>query len=176
MAKKLREISENIAAAIKGEFTDEYSVNVSLMKKKIKSEDFIMIYTAIGKKILEGEISLSAIKLFYYMANNMQFENFIGIDLKTISENIKMPLATVKVAMKDIKDMGLIIAIKDNFDNRRNIYRMNPVVAWKGKVKNKKKIAQINPAQTILFEDEALPVNQMNVPKSTFKITPNPNI
>lgn len=173
---ELKVTSENIASVVKAELGDDYNINVSLRRPKIQSEAFIMIYQEIGKKILEGDISLSAVKLFYYMANHMQFENFIGIDLKTISENIKMPLSTVKEAMRDIKDMGLVISIKDNFDNRRNVYRINPVVAWKGKVKNKKKIAIIDPAQTAMFENENLPVNKMIVSKKSGKLTPNPNV
>ena len=48
-----------------------------------------------------------------------------------------MPLRTVSQAMKDLKDCGILITIKDNFDKRRNVYRLNPIIAWKGKVRNR---------------------------------------
>lgn len=145
--------TENISNGIKNELGDDVIVSVILRKKIPKTEDFIMLYQEVGKKILEGNILLSTCKVFFYLIMNINFENFIGIDLKSISENIKMPLPTVKVAMKQLKDYGMLISIKDTFDTRRNVYRLNPIVAWKGKVRNRMKTMKENPAQMKIFEN-----------------------
>jgi hypothetical protein len=121
------------------------------IKRIPRTADFVMVYQEMFKRILKGEISLSAIKLFGYMISVMEFQNFIGIDLLTISEDIKMPLPTVKKAMHDLKELGIMISTKDNLDTRRNIYRLNPIVAWKGKVVNRVKQMKDNPAQLPLF-------------------------
>jgi len=168
MDENFRQKQVNIVKAIKAELGDEVSVSVSLRRKIQKTSDFVMIYQEIGKKILEGEISTSTSKVFFYLVVNMSFENFIGIDLKSISDNINMPLRTVTQAMKDLKECGIIMSIKNNRDARRNDYRLNPIIAWKGKVKNKIRTMKENPDQCRLFE-ETYPT-----PTTRPLITPSP--
>lgn len=153
--KTERKVQDNISQVVKSEFGAETSVSIYVKGKIPKTPDFVMVYQEVGKRILEGEISLSTCKVFFYMVMNMSFENFIGIDLKTISEKIGMPLPTVKKAMGELKGFGMILSIKDNFDSRRNVYRLNPAIAWKGKVRNKIKAHKENPAQFKIFDDEA---------------------
>jgi hypothetical protein len=46
----------------------------------------------------------------------------------------------------------MLISIKDNFDTRRNIYRLNPIIGWKGKQTNRIKTIKDNPNQTSLWD------------------------
>lgn len=146
---------EKLVSGAKESLGEDVNVTISIRHKIAKTPDFVMIYQEVGKKVLEGEISLSTSKVFFYLIMNIGFENFIGIDLKSISENIKMPLPTVKKTMKELKEIGILISIKDNFDGRRNVYRFNPVVAWKGKVNNRSKAIKENPAQIKMFSNIA---------------------
>lgn len=158
----LQKISEEIRK-ITGE---ETSVNVFVKKKTPKTEDFVMIYQEVGKCLLDDKISSSTLKVFYFFMMNLEFENFIGIDLLTISEKIKMPLPTVKLAMKELKENNFITSIKDNFDRRRNIYRLNPLIAWKGKVKNRQKAIKDNPDQIKLFENREIALSKNLINKN----------
>ena len=135
---------ENISGAVKKELGEDTAVNFFVTRKIPKTADFVMVYQETMKKILEGEISLSTVKVFAYMMMNMSFENFIGIDLKSISDKIRMPLPTVKKAMSELKESGMLISIKDNFDARRNVYRLNPIIAWKGKVTSRIKASKLS--------------------------------
>lgn len=140
------------AEALKNVIGTDNIISVSIRKPKIpRGPDFIMVYQEVGRQILEGNMCLSTSKVFFYLIMNITFENFIGIDLKTISEKINMPLPTVKKAMKELKDAGMLMSIKDNFDTRRNIYRLNPIVGWKGKQTNRIKTIKQNQNQTLLF-------------------------
>jgi len=154
-----------IAESIKSELGKDTIVTVNAIRKFPKGPDFIMIYQEIGKSILEGKISLSTSKVFFYLIMHINFENFIGIDQRTLSENIDMPLPTVKKAMKELKDTGMLISVKDNFDQRRNIYRLNPIVAWKGRARNRVK-AMKDPAQITMWPKELpLPNETKTKPK-----------
>ena len=146
-----RKEQEKLADGIRSVLGEDLSINFSIKKKIPKSPDFIMIYQEVGKSILEGKICLSTSKVFFYLIMNINFENFIGIDQKSISENINMPLRSVNRAMSELKAAGMLIAIKDNFDARRAIYRLNPVVAWKGKGTNRVKLLKENPQQIKMF-------------------------
>jgi len=146
---------EKVAESIRENFGEDISLSLSVRKAKIPATpDFVMVYQEVGRKILEGNMALSTSKVFFYLVVNIDFQNFIGIDLKSISENISMPLPTVKKAMKELKDAGILLSVKDNFDARRNIYRLNPLTAWKGKVRNRIKHMKENPAQITLFKDD----------------------
>jgi Fic family protein len=147
-----KKTQQNIISEIKSQLGNDVSVSVMVKQKIPKTADFVMIYQEIGRKILEGDMALSTSKVFFYLVMNMSFENFIGIDMKSISEKIKMPLRTVTQAMKELKECGMLVSIKNNFDARRNDYRLNPVVAWKGKVKNRIKTMKDNPNQIKMFE------------------------
>lgn len=148
----VKEKTFEVSEALKKVIGTENTITVSIRKPKIpRGPDFVMIYQEIGKQILEGNMCLSTSKVFFYLIMNINFENFIGIDLKSISENIAMPLPTIKKAMKELKSAGMIISIKDNFDARRNIYKLNPLVGWKGKQINRIKIIKQNPDQTMLW-------------------------
>lgn len=149
-----KKVQEEIAEGIKKQLGSDVAVSISVRSKIAKTPDFVMLYQEVGKKILEGEISLSTFKVFYYLIVNMDFENFVGIDMKTLSEKINMPLRTVTLAMKQLKDAGMIISIKNNWDNRRNDYRLNPIIAWKGKVNSRAKVLKTDPAQFNLLLPE----------------------
>lgn len=151
-----RKSQEEIVSVIRDNTSDDTKVAVIVQRSIPKTPDFVMLYQEIGKKILEGNISLSSSKVFFYMIMNMSFENFIGIDQKSISDNIKMPLPTVKKAMKELKEFGMLISIRDNFDTRRNVYRLNPIVAWKGKVRSRIKAMKDNPEQIKMFPEQIL--------------------
>lgn len=139
--------AENISAEIKNQLGEDVAVSLHVKKKIHKTPDFVMFYQEVGKRILEGEMKLSSSKVFFYLMVTMSFENFIGIDMKTISEKINMPLRTVTLAMKELKEAGIVMAIKNNFDSRRNDYRLNPIVVWKGKVNSRTKSIKENPMQ-----------------------------
>jgi DNA-binding transcriptional ArsR family regulator len=146
-----KKTAESIAEGIQNQLGD-VAVSVIVRKKIHKTPDFVMFYQEVGKRILEGKMTLSSSKVFFYLMVTMSFENFIGIDMKTISEKIKMPLRTVTLAMKELKEAGIVMAIKNNFDNRRNDYRLNPLVVWKGKVNSRTKSLKENPMQISLLD------------------------
>jgi len=146
---------EKVAESIRENFGEDMAVSLSIRKAKIPvTPDFVMVYQEVGKKILEGNIALSSSKVFFYLIMNIDFQNFIGIDLKSISENIKMPLPTVKKAMRELKEAGILLSVKDNFDARRNVYRLNPLTAWKGKVRNRIKQMKEDPAQLAIWDSK----------------------
>ena len=110
MAEKTeKQALESIAEKVRKEFGEEMQMNISVRRKIAKTPDFIMVYQKVGKEVLEGKLSMSALKVFFYLLMSMEFENFIGINLNSLAEAIKMPLITVKVAMRHLKEAGMIM-------------------------------------------------------------------
>lgn len=142
-----------IANDIREELGDETTVTVSIKPKISRTEDFVMVYQAVGKKILEDKMALTTIKVFYYLIMNLEFQNFIGININTLAEKINLSIPSVNRAMKELKDANILLATKDSFDARRNIYRINPLSAWKGKARNRNVEVKENPNQLTLYSE-----------------------
>lgn len=137
-------------------------VSILIRKKLPKMPDFVMLFQEVLYKLMTNDISLSTCKVLLFIMANMEYQNYIGIDLKSISEKIGMPLRSVERAMKELKELNVVLSIKDKFDKRRNVYVINPLTAWKGKAHNRAKaIKAINKNQLDMFNtsDKLMPEN-----------------
>ena len=93
------------------------------------------------------------------------YEGFIGMDVKTISEELTITERSVISALNELVDNNIIIRVQNTADRRRNDYFINPMAAWKGNSYTRKtslsKLEKIDPAQLkIMGLDEAEPKYQ----------------
>jgi len=100
-------------------------------------------------------LSPSANKLLMYFLSLSGFENFVGIDQRTLHEDLGISISSTERGIKELVDSGIIIKTKHMGDGRRNDYFINPMQAWKGKIKNRKDKLEIlkaeDPDQLHLF-------------------------
>lgn len=152
--------SENISESIKKEFNEDMIVSVVVKNKIPTIPDYVQLFQEAIRRIVAGEgMTLITYRVFLFMLGSMQYENFIGINIKTISEDLNVSVPSVSRAMKQLKDLNIIITIKDTMDRRLNCYILNPKAVWKGKAKNYisvvKKMKNLkNPGQTSLLFPE----------------------
>lgn len=138
MKKQLtKKQTENIAENIQRELNEDMQVSV-IMKSKIPAiPDYIQLFQEAIKRIVAGEgMTLTTYRVFCFLLGSMEYQNFIGIDIKTLAEDLNVSVPSVDRAMKQLKELNIIISIKDTLDRRRNAYMLNPKAAWKGKAKN----------------------------------------
>lgn len=83
-------------------------------------------------------LSPSANKILMYFLSLSEFENYVGIDQKTLHEELNISLSSTEKGVKELVDNGIIIKVKHLSDKRRNDYFINPMQAWKGKAINRK--------------------------------------
>jgi hypothetical protein len=85
------------------------------------------------------------------------YENYIGMDIKTISENLEMSDRSVISALNELEKNKIILKIKHPSDKRRNDYFINPTAVWKGSgTKRLKSIKSFDPKQLSLFGNNIL--------------------
>lgn len=90
-------------------------------------------------------LSPSANKILMYFLSISEFENYVGIDQKSLHEELGLSLRSAEYGIKELCDNGIIIRVKHLSDKRRNDYFINPMQAWKGKTLNRKiALAKIN--------------------------------
>jgi DNA-binding MarR family transcriptional regulator len=85
-------------------------------------------------------------KLLLYFMAKCKYDNLIETHQQTIMEDLGYTsLESVGKAIKTLKDLNVIIAVKDANDRRRNVYFLNPYQSWKGEAANRKNyVAQQN--------------------------------
>lgn len=126
----------NIKENIKGELDLDNQSQVAVILKNgtiPNAPDYIMMWQAIGT-LISKNCSSSTIHVLWSFMNLTQYGNHVGIDQQTLAENTNLGLRTIQKAIHDLKEGNIIIPYNDVQDRRRNVYIINPVVAWKGKL------------------------------------------
>lgn len=104
---------------------------------------------------IKGGYSLNTYRVLFYFIAVSQYENFISVDINTISEDIEISVASVKRATKELSDDKIILKVAHPMDKRRTDYFMNPQAMWRGKTVNRDKFinkAKTNKLQLTLFK------------------------
>lgn len=83
-------------------------------------------------------LSPSANKILMYFLSISEFENYVGIDQRTLHEELNISLSSTEKGVKELVENGIVIKVKHLSDKRRNDYFINPMQAWKGKAINRK--------------------------------------
>jgi len=127
--------------------------------------DWVAVFqTKIAVAVI-GELSGTARGLLLLMQQATQYDNFIGLNQKTMAERLKCSEIAVKKAVKELIGHNVIISFRDkpldsmNGDGRRNNYILNEEYCWKGYPENMaKRIAKRkkegDPKQMKLFLTE----------------------
>lgn len=134
-----------------GERPQETVVNIRTAPKRIKLPDNMMVFQA-AAYLCAKELKPSTNRILMLFIAMSAYENFIGMDVKTISEELDMTERTVISALKELEQNNVIVKFKHPSDKRRHDYFINPQAAWKGNSYTRKKVlTNIDPDQLKLF-------------------------
>jgi len=154
---QVNKIADNIRD-VTGASRESMTVTVALRKNIPTIPDFVMMFQEVTKRIVVGEgLSLITYRVLFFMLGSMEFQNFIPISIEQMAEDLKVSKPSVKRAMKQLKELNIVISIRDVNDRRYNNYMINPTAAWKGKAKNYisvvKKMKNLQIGQLALFQE-----------------------
>ena len=151
---ELKKKTDNVVTSIKENFGSESAITVINGRKFPKgTPDFVFLFQRVGKE-LSKKLTPSACKVLLYMITLMEYSNHIGCDQATLAEELDLSLRSVNGAIKELKDMAVIINYKDPQDRKRNVYMINPHSAWKGTIaKRNKFIKETDRNQLDMFGD-----------------------
>jgi len=125
----------------------DVSVNVRPTREKLPPN--VMVFQTFAY-LSATKLTPSSCKLLMYFFSKTGYENYIGIDVKTLSEELKMVDRTILRALNELKENGIIVKLKNPSDRRRHDYFINPFGAWKGNSYTRKEAINVMGA-----EDEA---------------------
>ena len=92
------------------------------------------------------------------------YENFIGIDQKTIADKLNISLRSVTRGLAELSEINVLQSIDHPTDKRRKDYFINPAMMWKGNsFTRKERIKKLS------LEDKSQ-MNLFNQPQSELNI------
>lgn len=108
---------------------------LAYIPRKVDKEPYVKLYQdAIGELLVRGELSKSAFKVLLWFIKQTDWQNnWIPIVYKELAKELNLKLSTLKMAIKELKDYGLIIQLAP----RQTVFRLNPRYIYKGGIVGK---------------------------------------
>jgi predicted transcriptional regulator len=156
-----RSITEEVQKLVKNEHPDIENISTKIIIKHnsgVKLPQNVMVFQKFAY-LAATKLKPSTnqvLMLFWAMS---EYENYVSMDVKTLSETLVIDERTVIRALNELEQYNIIIRTKHPSDKRRNDYFINPAASWKGnsnaRAKKIKELAtNIDPRQYKLFPDE----------------------
>lgn len=139
----------------------ETSVNIRTEPKRISLPPSLIVFQA-AAYLCATKLNASTNRILMFFFAKSAYENYIGIDIKTLMDELNMSKPTVVNGLKELESSNILIKFQNVNDNRRHDYFINPITAWKGNSFTRdqkiKQIKMANPKQLDLFgEDKSEP-------------------
>lgn len=110
---------------------NEITVNIREEKKKIPLPPSIIVFQA-AAFLCATKLTPSANRILMFFFSKSVYENFIGVDVLTLVEDLKISKRSVISSLQELEEANIIIKIQNTQDRRRHDYFINPIAAWKG--------------------------------------------
>ena len=138
----------------------ETKVTIRTAPKRISLPPNMMVFQA-AAYLCATKLTASCNRILMYFFAKSVYENYIGVDVKTLCEELKMSKVTVCGGLNTLEENNVLIKYQNVNDRRRNDYFINPVTAWKGnsftRDKKLKQMASENTNQLELFGEVVEP-------------------
>lgn len=122
---------------------DDLQINVFVKKKKeLDHANWLFLFQD-TEFLLAKHLSASACKVIMLFRAVCKYENKVEYSTKQISKLLGCTRQTVSKGLAELKEKGIILEFKDEKDERRKVYYINPESHWKGKIANKTDIKAI---------------------------------
>ena len=129
--KLVNEVYKVVNKSVDESRPNEITVNIREERKKIPLPPSIIVFQA-AAFLCSTKLTASANRILMYFFSKSVYENFIGIDVLTLSEDLKISKVTVIKSLQELEDANILIKTQNTQDRRRHDYFINPITAWKG--------------------------------------------
>ena len=138
----------------------ETKVTIRTAPKRISLPPNMMVFQA-AAYLCATKLNASTNRILMFFFAKSGYENFIGVDVKTLCEELRMSKPTVCDGLKALEENNVLVKYQNVHDKRRHDYFINPVSAWKGnsftRDQKLKTMATANTKQLELFGEVVEP-------------------
>jgi DNA-binding MarR family transcriptional regulator len=135
--QKLSDFSEYVSSGIeevgRDRNLDVQVTNIVKLRQGKMPQSMIVLQSFALELAYRKTYSVITFRVLNYFIALSQFENFVSIDIKTISDALEISEPSVKRATKQLVIDNIILKIAHPSDKRRIDYFLNPMAMWKGK-------------------------------------------
>lgn len=124
-------LARKVYDAVIEERPSETKVSIRTAPKRLSLPPNLMVFQA-AAFLCATKLNASTNRILMFFFAKSAYENYIGIDIKTLMEELNVSKPTVVNALKDLELNNIIIKYQNVSDNRRHDYFINPITAWKG--------------------------------------------
>lgn len=142
LKEKLKDFGEYVSEGIEEEGRSRDMVVKSttiLSINKGKMPESIFVLQQFARAVAQRNYTANIYRVLMYFFGLSEYENFLCVDVKTISEKLLMTERSVMRATKTLEKDNILKKIKHPNDKRRVDYFLNPMAAWRGKAINRTK-------------------------------------
>lgn len=161
MKKNKEAVAREVFEAVHDwESRTETKVTIRTAPKRISLPPNMMVFQA-AAYLCATKLNASTNRILMFFFAKSGYENFIGVDVKTLCEELGMSKPTVCDGLKALEENNVLVKFQNVHDKRRHDYFINPVSAWKGnsytRDKKLKTMATANTKQLELFGEVVEP-------------------
>jgi len=149
----------------------EIVTTVRIGEKKTPLPPNAMVFQ-LAASLCSANLNGAANRILMHFIAEVGWENYIGIDQKTIAEKLSMSLRSVTRGLHELKEINILQQMNHPTDKRRKDYFINPAMLWKGNSYTRKervrKIKELDSQISLnLFNEEQPELNEkFYLPKS----------
>jgi DNA-binding MarR family transcriptional regulator len=113
---------------------------ITIMKKQQgRTDPFVRVLQEFASAVVNHEFSKNTYRVMMLFFSTCQYQNFVNMDIKTISETLQITERNTIEAVKKLCENNIIIKVENLTDRRRNDYFLNPLAVWKGQTEDRRK-------------------------------------
>jgi len=148
--KDLYEYKLKVQKALESDFTEnDLEVNVFVKKaNKMNVKNFMFLFQD-TEFLLASSLSKRACQVIMLFRAICKYENRVDYQINQIAKLLSTSRQTISPAITELKEKGVILEFKDEFDARKSVFYINPESQWKGKM------AKMSSLKTV-FNDKGL--------------------
>lgn len=113
-------------------------LKMSITQKRMPLPPNVMVFQTFAY-LSATQLMPSSCKILMLFFSKLEYGNYIGMDLQTIADEIKMSKSAVEKGMRELKENNIVIQTKNFQDGRRLDYFLSPISSWKGNAYDRNK-------------------------------------
>jgi len=102
-------------------------------KKKTYIPQYVALFQDMARQFaINTKMSGGEYRILWYLVGLTEYNNFLGIDIKSISENLQIHEKTIIKAINKFVEMNVVMKLINPTDRRRHDYFINMEMFWRG--------------------------------------------
>jgi len=130
----LMKMKAQIEELLGSDLNEDLAINVYVKnERKLTSKKWLFLFQD-TEFLLAKSLTPNACKIVMLFRAVCKYENRVDYSAKQITKILGVSRQSVYRGIKELKKIGIILEFKDELDERKRVFYLNPESQWKGKL------------------------------------------